>query len=190
MQTVNWHLLQMRKSKRIGWYVSCFNAGGSESMKRRIDECASSVSSVMSACTYTCVQQVICHTVQLRSCLVLSSCTQWPTWYGTYLQLILVTSIIIHICRDDFNDKMRSTRKIIVGQTLLAVLLEIHIHLKQRKHLWQLWPYLLTYASLWVIYWDNQMISSSSTASHTEFTLTNTLTYKKLTVRLYWSRDN
>jgi len=111
MQTVNWHLLQMRKSKRIGWYVSCFNAGGSESMKRRIDECASSVSSVMSACTYTCVQQVICHTVQLRSCLVLSSCTQWPTWYGTYLQLILVTSIIIHICRDDFNDKMRSTRK-------------------------------------------------------------------------------
>ena len=69
IQTGKWHLLQMLKSNRIGWYVWCFSVSGSESTKRRIDEWASSVSNAMSACAHTYTDT---HTCLMALCRGLS----------------------------------------------------------------------------------------------------------------------
>jgi len=89
MQTENWHLLQMRKSKRIGWYVCCFNAGGSDSTNRRMHEWASSVSNAISACTYKCVELVMPFTQTV----------QWFSFlHQTLIHLIhILTWQVLHI---------------------------------------------------------------------------------------------
>ena len=104
IQTGNWHLLQMLKSNKTGWYVCCFNVSGSESIKRRIDKWASSVINAVSACVHKQLHTSVSTPVSKNN-TYLHLATNWWWYLPRNAMLSMVYAAVVCLSHSDIVSK-------------------------------------------------------------------------------------